>query len=105
MLQLLHIYSVPTNEVLALPVTEAQQSSLSLKIQAALHIDRSDQELLAPTGTVADLNNDLSQYCLSQVLSLFTPICYWFDIIFAREIFTTTKEADKDWMMIRMVGG
>ena len=61
MLQLLHIYSVPTNEVLALPVTDGQQSTLSLKIQSALHVDRSDQELLTPTGTVPDLITDLNQ--------------------------------------------
>jgi len=66
-LQLLHIYSVPTNEVLALPVTDRQQSTLSLKIQSALHVDRSDQELLTPTGTVPDLITDLSQYCRNQV--------------------------------------
>jgi len=79
-LQLLHIYSVPSNEVMALPVMEGQQSLL-LKIQSALHIDTSDQELLTPTGTVADLNTDLSQYCLNQVLvSIYTDLlptrCY-----------------------------
>ena len=77
-MQLLHVYSVPTNEVLALPVTEGQLSSLLLRIQSALHVDRSDQELLTPTGAVADLNTDISQYCLNQVsVSVYTDF-YWF---------------------------
>lgn len=71
MLQLIHIYSVPTNEVIALAVAkssaEGQPSSVSLMIQSVLHIDRSDQELLTPTGTVADLSADLSHYCINQV--------------------------------------
>jgi len=67
-LQLIHIYSVPTNEVVALAVTDGQSSPVSLVIQSLLHIDQSDQELLMPTGAVADLNaTDLSQYCSSQV--------------------------------------
>jgi len=75
-LQLLHIYSVPSNEVVAFPVMEGQQS-LSLKIQSSLHVDTSDQELLTPTGTVADLNTDLSQYCLNQVLvSIYTDLLF-----------------------------
>jgi len=78
-LQLIHIYSVPTNEVVALsvakPVTEGQASPVSLMVQSVLHIDRSDQEVLTPTGTVIDLSADLSQYCLSQV-SVSVYICF-----------------------------
>jgi len=66
-LQLIHIYSVPSNEVLAFSVTEGQTSSLSLMLQTHLHIDRNDQELLTPAGTAADLTADLSHYCLNQV--------------------------------------
>jgi len=65
-LQLIRIYSVPSNEVVAL-AAEGQPSSVSLMIQSVLHIDRSDQELLTPTGTLADLSADLSQYCINQV--------------------------------------
>jgi len=65
--QLIHIYSVPTNEVVAFSVTDGQLSSLLPMIHSQLHIDRSDQELLTPTGTVADLNADLAHYCLNQV--------------------------------------
>ena len=77
MLQLIHIYSVPTNDILALPVSksvaEGQPSSLSLIIASELHIDRSDQELLTPTGTVADSSVDLSCYCINQVsISVYT---------------------------------
>ena len=72
-LQLIHVYCVPTNEVVALPVTEGQPSSVSVRIQSELQIDTCDQELLTPTGTVADLSADLSEYCLRQVsISLYT---------------------------------
>jgi len=66
-LQLIHIYSVPNNEVMAFSVTDEQLSSLSVIIHSQLHIDRGDQELLTPTGTVADLTADISHYCLNQV--------------------------------------
>jgi len=78
MLQLTHVYSVPTNEVVALSIpkslTEGQQSSVSLMIQSLLHIDRSDQELMTPTGTVVDINTDLSHYCRNQVATVFLLI-------------------------------
>ena len=72
--QLIHVYSVPTNDVLALPVvqsvTEGQPASLSLMIQITVHIERSDQVLLTPAGAVVDLHDDPSQYCTSQVYLL-----------------------------------
>jgi len=70
-LQLVYVYSVPTNSVLALAASKSamdgQMSTLSRMLESALQIDRADQQLLTPVGTVADLSADISQYCLSQV--------------------------------------
>lgn len=67
---------MPTNEVLVLSVAKPMaEGNPSLVIHSVLHIDRSDQEVLTPAGTVADLSaTDLSQYSVDQVTVL-TLIC------------------------------
>jgi len=58
---------MPTNEVLAFTVTEAQLSSLLPLFQSQLHVDATDLELLTPTGAPAELTTNISHYCISQV--------------------------------------
>ena len=72
--QLIHIYSVPTNDVLSYPTmtdtSETTVEKLSLMLHGATNIDPANQELITLTGMVAELDKESSSYCAELVGSV-----------------------------------